>query len=155
MRQVLRIWAVIVLAWSFSARAQIRGQGWSVLTGKTVGMNENAIHLQAGWPGISATLLHGSTSKLDFGGIFSFNYGYEGDVQWTWPGIKLQGLIRATLADSGSYNLGVHFAPGLFFYFHDNYTTVGVPLPVGLAIGFPATSAVNIALNIDVPMFVA
>jgi hypothetical protein len=154
MRQVVRLCAVVALGWSLSAGAQVYGQGWSVLTGKTVGTNENALHFQAGWPGISATLLHGASPTLDLGGIFSFNYGFEGDVRLVWPGFKFQGLVRATLAQSSTFNFGVNFAPGPFFYFHDATTTVGVAIPVEFVFGLPSTSAVNVAFAFDVPMFV-
>ena len=38
-----------------------RGQGWSVLSGQTVGQGNTAFVGQVGWPGLSASLLHGGT----------------------------------------------------------------------------------------------
>ncbi len=137
------------------AVAQGRGQDWSVLTGRTVGTNDNVLHMQAGWPGISATLLHGMTPKMDLGGIFTFNYGFEGDVSFdVRPGLKFQGLFRANLFDSNKFNVGINFAPGPLFYFFRSTTVVGLAIPFGLAFGIPATSALNIGLAFEMPMFV-
>ncbi|HYR56260.1 MAG TPA: hypothetical protein VEM39_09080 [Myxococcaceae bacterium] len=161
MRKVVQLFAVVgVLAW-VPLQAQARaGQGWSVLTGETVGHNATAVHVQAGWPGISATLLHGYTPNVDFGGIFTFNYGVEGDVNNVHPELKLQGLAKATLLDTPKYNLGVWFAPGplLAFYpstpFFGSTTTFGIAFASGLIFGLPVTNLVNVAFNFDLPMFV-
>jgi len=153
MRQIIRLCAAAALLWGGTATAQ--GQHWSVLTGKTVGSNDNVFHLQAGWPGISATLLHGVTPRVDLGGIFTFNYGFEGDVNLpTRPGLKLQGLIRVNLFDSRKLNLGINFAPGPFFYFRRSITEAGIAVPLGLVFGIPVTSAMNIGLAFELPMFV-
>jgi hypothetical protein len=138
-----------------SAAAQVRGQGWSVVTGRTVGMNDNILHVQAGWPGVSATLLHGMSPKVDLGGIVTFNYGFEGDVNvQTRPGLKFQGLIRANFADSHKFNVGINFAPGPLFYFFPSTTVAGIAIPVGLAFGIRATSDMNVGLALEMPMFV-
>ncbi len=134
------------------------GQGWTVLTGETVGTNVNAVHLQAGWPGISATLLHGYTSTVDLGGIFTFNYGAEGDTSsgFVNPGLKLQGLAKATLMSDPKYNLAVWFAPGPLIYFFGGRvgTVFGLSFATGLIFGLPVASNVNVAFNFDVPLFV-
>ncbi len=160
MRKAVQLCVVIaVLAFlpDRAAEAAARGgQGWTVLTGETVGTNVTAVHVQAGWPGISATLLHGYTPTVDLGGIFSFNYGYEGDVNVVHPGLKLQGYGKATLLDDPKYNLGVWFAPGFLTYFFGGFvgTLVGIAFPTGLVFGLPVASNVNVAFNFDLPMFV-
>lgn len=158
MKRVASLCALIasLLFGTSEAVAQARGQGWSVLTGRTIGLNDTALHFQAGWPGISATLLHGMTPKLDLGGIFNFNYGFEGDVNCcVRPGIKFQGLLRANLFDSNKFNVGINFAPGPLFYFFPRRTTVaGIAIPFGLEFGIPATPALNIGLAFEMPMFV-
>ncbi len=137
------------------AGAQARGHSWSVLTGRTVGMNDTVLHVQAGWPGISATLLHGMTPKVDLGGVFNFNYGFEGDVNFpVRPGLKFQGLLRANLLDSNKFNVGISFAPGPLFYFFRSTTVAGIAIPFGLEFGIPATPAMNIGLAFEMPMFV-
>lgn len=129
------------------------GQGWSVLTGQTIGMNDTAAHIQAGWPGISATLLHGQTPKLDLGGIFTFNYGLEGDVSNVEPGLKLQGLARLLISDNGKINIGVNVAPGPLFYFGHSRTLVGFTIPVALVFGVPISPAANISFGVDLPFW--
>jgi hypothetical protein len=157
MRKVVQLFAVVgVLAW-MPLHAQARGaQGWSVLTGQTVGDNATAVHVQAGWPGISATLLHGYTPTVDFGGIFTFNYGVEGDVNSVYPGLKAQGLAKATLLDNSKYNLGVWFAPGPLIYFFPSPVSAvfGITFASGLIFGLPISNVVNVAFNFDLPMYV-
>jgi hypothetical protein len=139
---------------SSDAAAQVRGsQGWSVNTGRTVGINENFLHVQGGWPGISATLLHGNSPTLDLGGIFTFNYGLEGDVNDVNPGLKLQALARLLLNDSGRYNIGLTFAPGPLLYFGHSTTLFGITVPVGLVVGIPVSSAANVNLGLDIPFW--
>lgn len=139
---------------SSAAGSQARsGQGWSVLTARTQGKNENSLHVQAGWPGVSATLIHGMSPRLDVGGIFSFNYGLEGDINDVEPGIKLQGLTRIKLSDTGRFNLGLTFAPGPLLYFGHSRTLLGIILPAGLVLGIPVNPSVNISLGADIPFW--
>src|SRR5688500_14375161 len=66
------------------------GQGWSVLSGKSLGAGHKAIHGQVGWPGLVGTFLYGATPSLDLGARLSLLYGFEGWVTGpTVPGLKL------------------------------------------------------------------
>jgi hypothetical protein len=130
-----------------------RGQGWSVLSGQTVG-NGTALVGQVGWPGLSLGLLHGATNKFDIGGKLSFNYGREGIVTSVVPGLKLQAWLRLMLLESSRVNLGLSFAPGPFFYFYENYTDVGLSLPIALTVGIPVGSALMLNVGLDVPFYV-
>jgi len=132
-----------------------RGQGWSVLSGKTVGNGNTVLHAQLGWPGISVGLLHGLRSNLDLGGRFSFNYGYEGVTFGVIPGLKLQGLLRVNFVERGRFNFGLEVAPGPMFYFQNNgYTRVGLAIPAALQFGVAVSSAVMINFGFELPMFV-
>jgi len=132
-----------------------RGQGWSVLSGQTVGQGATVLDGQLGWPGISLGLLHGATSRFDIGGKFSFNYGREGIVTSVVPGIKLQAWMRLMLLQSSQVNVGLSFAPGPLFYFYDdNYTDVGLSLPLSLTLGMPVGSALMLNIGVDVPFYV-
>jgi len=143
------------LAPSGAQAAAAGAHNWSAITGRTAGTNVDVLHVQAGWPGISATWYHGMSPKLDLGGIFTFNYGFEGDVNFpTRPGLKLQGLIRGNLVDTGKFNLGIQFAPGPLVYFFRSDTVGGVAIPIGLAFGIRATPELNVALAFELPMFV-
>jgi hypothetical protein len=130
-----------------------RGQGWSVLSGQTVG-NGTALVGQVGWPGLSLGLLHGATNKFDIGGKLSFNYGREGIVTSVVPGLKLQAWMRLMLLESSRVNLGLSFAPGPFFYFYNNYTDVGLSLPIALTVGIPVGSALMLNVGMDLPFYV-
>jgi len=155
-RRLLALCALaFALAPSGSEAATAGGHDWSVITGRTVGTHVDVLQVQAGWPGISATWFHGMTPKLDLGGIFTFNYGFEGDVNApVRPGLKLQGLLRANLVDSGKFNLGINFAPGPLVYFFRNTTLGGMAIPIGLAFGIRATNELNVGLAFELPMFV-
>lgn len=130
-----------------------RGQGWSVLSGQTVG-NGTALVGQVGWPGLSLGLLHGATNKFDIGGKLSFNYGREGIVTSVVPGLKLQAWLRLMLLESSRVNLGLSFAPGPFFYFYNSYTDVGLSLPIALTVGIPVGSALMLNVGMDIPFYV-
>jgi hypothetical protein len=123
----------------------------SVLSGRTVGAGADVIHAQFGWPGISIGYLHGAQSKLDFGGTFSFVYGFEGDPNLIDPGIKLQGAIRLNLVDNGKINLGLRFDPGIVTYFRFN-ADFGFTTPIALMLGVSAGDAIMINFGISLPM---
>ncbi|MFL5351193.1 hypothetical protein [Archangium sp.] len=158
-RSVLSGLLVGVLLVSGAAMAQEeggyggRGQGWSVLSGQTVGQG-NVLTGQVGWPGISLGLLHGATNRFDIGGKLSFNYGREGIVTEVVPGLKLQAWMRLMLLQSSGVNVGLSFAPGPFFYFYDNGTDVGLSLPIALTVGIPVGSALMLNVGMDIPFYV-
>jgi len=181
MRKVIPLSAalgVLVLA-PYRAVAD-SGPGWSAITGETLSEGATAVHLQGAWPGLSVTVLHGYAPSLDFGGIFSFNYRYEGDLRAAYPGLKLQGYMKARLVEDSRYNIGLSFAPGMLAYFFGQSfctplalgtqtefgyywvggnvctgggTQYGIALPVGLTLGIPARDNLNIALTFDLPLF--
>jgi hypothetical protein len=131
-----------------------RGQGWSVLSGQTMGQGGTALVGQIGWPGVSLGLLHGASSRFDIGGKFSFNYGREGIVTSVVPGLKLQAWVRLMLLESSRVNVGLSFAPGPFFYFYETRTDVGLALPVSLTVGIPVGSAIMLNGGMDIPFYV-
>lgn len=126
--------------------------------GKTMGSGKTAASVQAGWPGLQVGVLHGIAPRIDLGGRFSFNYGFEGLVNFVVPGFKLQGVMRGALLERGKLNLGVEFAPGPLFYFGQTAshfgTTVGLTLPVSLVAGIQVGSAIMLNFPLEMPMFV-
>ena len=183
MRNILWRCALLgVLAFAPCQALAAGGQDWSVVTGQTLGSGATSIHVQAAWPGISFSILHGASPGFDLGGIVTYNYNYEGDVRASFPGIKVQGYFKGTLAKSSKYSLGLWFAPGMLAYFlGQNFCTpivvqtftpdvtvggvvnactgvggtqYGVTLPTGLVFGVTVSDKVKIALNLDVPFFV-
>lgn len=130
------------------------GQGWTLLGAQTVGDGANVLAASAGFPGLSATFLHGVTSIEDVGFRLAFNYGYEGLVTAIFPGLRGEAVARLRLLDTGRVSLGVRGGVGVFAYFTSSYTLPGITLPLGLAVGIPVGSAFSIAAGVDVPLFV-
>ena len=183
MRTILQRCAIVGVLAVAPLQARAAGaQEWSVTTGQTIGGGATSIHVQAAWPGLSIGVLHGGTPGFDFGGVFSFNYNYEGDVRASFPGIKVQGYFKGTLVKSRRYSLGLWFAPGMLAYFlGQNWcnpiilgthtvdgsfyslanvctgvggTQYGAAFPAGLIFGVSASEKVNLALTLDVPFFI-
>ncbi len=133
------------------------GQGWSTLTGRTVGLGSTVLDAGVGWPGIHARLLHGINEKVDVGGRLTFNYAFEGLVNSPIvPGLKLEGELRVGLVDTERINMALNAGLGPFFYFSPGIvgTVVGLTIPIGLQLGIPVSSALNVAFGLDFPMFV-
>ncbi|MFL5322153.1 MAG: hypothetical protein ACJ790_21025, partial [Myxococcaceae bacterium] len=145
MKTIALIAAVLLPVSAFAAditssEPTVRGQGWSMQAGRTVGSGTTAVSVVAGWPGLSAGVLYGATDRVDIGVRLSFNYGFEGMVNFVEPGMKMQGVVRVALLDKQKFNLGLEFAPGPLFYFNNpNYfgpsTIVGLALPFSLTVG--------------------
>lgn len=150
---------LLVLGSALAAQAQgrtelVRGQGWSVLGAQTQGKGHTALVGQLGWPGASLGVLHGVDERADLGGLFTFNYGEEGIVTRVRSGLKLQAWARLMLLQSPRVHLGLSFAPGPFIYFDPTYgDTVGLTLPLKLAVGLPVSSAVMLNLGLDMPFY--
>ncbi len=123
--------------------------------GRMVGDDDTVLHLQVGWPGISATVLHGMSPTLDLGAIFTFNYAVEGLLSNPLPGIKLQGRVGKILC--------VSLAPGGLVYFGSgncpgrlgcDSNLVGLTVPLALALGMPLNVATNIHFGLEIPFWV-
>lgn len=125
------------------------GGAGALLGGKVLGSGD-AILAQFGWPGLSVTYLHGLGNRLDMGGRFTFNYGFEGVPQID-PGIKLAGVLRLELLDNGKVSFALQVDPGLAFYFRDQFH-MGINMPVAALVGIAVGDAINVHLGMDVPM---
>jgi len=130
------------------------GQSWSVITARTLGKGGNALEGSVGYPGLTASLMHGMSADLDLGGRIGMNYGWEGMVSTVYPGIKLQGVARYKFLDNGRINLGASFAPGLMFYFPPRVTYVGFAVPFALTLGIIASSALHVGVGFELPMWI-
>lgn len=140
-----------------STEPVIRGRGgsWSVLDGRTVGTGQDALHLEAGWPGLTVSYLHGMADRVDLGLRLSLNYGYEGYPRLSGiPGLKLQGALKLGLFDSGKLGLALSFSPGLLYYASRGSTTVGFTLPVALGLNVAVADALNVGAGLDVPLWI-
>jgi hypothetical protein len=120
--------------------------------GRTVGIDQNVIHGQVGWPGVSATLLHGMTPKVDIGGSFAFNYGVEGTTTLIYPELAFRGVGRLNLVDTPKYNIGVSTQPGLLMWFPGSGVSAqfGIGIPVSFAAGFPVSRELMVIAGADI-----
>lgn len=153
MTRSIRLGTAVLTLLLWTSRAGAATEHYSVLSGRTVGNDNTVLHGQVGWPGISATILHGVSPVLDLGGLFAFNYGIEGTTTVA-PGIKLAGLARFNLADTPKYNLGIGGGLGFIFYFPSGGTLVGLTIPIFFAAGFPITPQVMVTAGFDIPFAV-
>ncbi len=158
----IRILATVVVALgAASSQARPARADWSVMSGETTGYNNTVFWGQGGFPGFSATLLHGITDKVDLGGRLSFTYGYGETPSSIQPGLKAQGVARFQLADTGKVRFALHFEPGMVMYFISRpaffggtYTQVGIALPGGVEIGIPINREVVFNVGMDIPLFI-
>ena len=131
------------------------GQAWSVIGPKTLAPGENALEAYAGYPSISGSYLRGVASGINVGAKLGFVYGIEGMFREAGPGFKVQGLLKLRLLDSGRVSMGLTFEPGVLY--HGTYlqgARVGLTFPIGFRLGIVASSAIAIAVLIDLPMWV-
>jgi hypothetical protein len=139
----------------FSVQAMAEGQRWSSVGPKTIEPEASTIEMGVGWPGISVSYLHGVVPGLNLGLKVGFNYGVEGLFSVVQAGAKAQVQLKWRVVDAERFSLGLTFEPGAFFHSSSTAETlVAVALPLGLRVGFAATSALQIAALIDVPLWI-
>jgi hypothetical protein len=131
------------------------GQPWSLIGARTLAPGANALEAFAGYPSVAAGYLRGVAPGINAGARVGFVYGVEGMFREAAPGFKVQGLLRLRLLDSGLVSLGVVFEPGFLYYASFlQGPRAGITLPVGLRLGLAASSALAVAVTVDVPMWV-
>lgn len=154
MRSTMMAAALMAGLLALPANAQ-RGQGWSAIGAQPVGDGNLALHVEGGFPGIQLGFLAGM-GQLDLGARVGYNYFLEGFTHRDYrvSGLRAQGLLRVNLLKARALNLTLRFEPGFFTYFTRFTTDAGLLLPVGVTLGLPVSSALNIALTADIPFFV-
>jgi hypothetical protein len=127
---------------------------WSTVGGKTVGQRETAVDSGVGWPGLHVGVAHGFLSFLDVGARFSFNWGFEGVFRTGSyaPGIKIQGLLKANVLDTGFLSLALKFEPGFLAYFYTGTSPLGVAIPIGAQLGIAVMKRLVVGAHLDLPM---
>jgi hypothetical protein len=126
-------------------------KGW-LLNGSTLGEGRTAIHGELGWPGLHLGLLRGLSDQLDVGGLFDFNFGFEGVTSFpVTPGLRFGGILRLTLMDTPKLNLGLRVSPALALYFYSN-VFFGLVFPVEVVAGLPITHQLSLHFGMGLPM---
>lgn len=137
------------------ARAQEAGQHWSIVGPKTLEPSANALEIAAGWPGLSVGYLRGVAPALNLGARVGFVYGIEGEIRSVVPGVKLQVLLKWRILEKDRLSFGLTFEPGPFFHaLSGGSTLAGFSIPLGVRLGIAASSALTVAVLVDVPMWV-
>ncbi|HYV44992.1 MAG TPA: hypothetical protein VFA20_09030 [Myxococcaceae bacterium] len=145
---------VSITSWAAEEPAPRAGQGWTLLGAQTVGDGANVVAVEAGFPALAVTFFHGVTSIEDVGVRLAFNYGFEGLVSAIVPGMRVEGLARLRLLDTGHVNIGLRGGVGVFAYFTGAFTVPGVTIPLGLDVGIPVGSAFAISTGVGLPLFI-
>ena len=131
------------------------GQTSSVLGGLTVGEGKSLVEGAVGWPGLHGSYLRGVAPYLDVGVRVSLDYGVQGLLSQVSPGLGVSGLVRFRLVRSGIVSLAVVFEPGPFFWVDRfGFAYAGFAVPLGVRLGIAASSALNVGLSFDVPLWV-
>jgi len=126
---------------------------WSVVTGETVSPDHDAIGLQAGWPGISFSYLHGTSDRTDLGIQLDLLYGREQTTDWVF-GAGVQVPLRLVVNRSDRVSILVHVDPGIRIYTQNSQTDFMTRFPVGGTLGFQATPLVRVGVSADLTMAV-
>lgn len=150
----------------------VAGGTWSVIGALTAPQGVNVVEAGIGWPGLHVGYLRGISPQLELGVRFSFNYGVEGLVGPLVPGVKLQFMVRFKFFDNGKISFAAHVDPGPLAYFYPSNgfitcttdpfgnivcgrgnTAAGFTMPFGVRLGIAASSAVNVAVSFDMPLW--
>jgi hypothetical protein len=130
------------------------GLNWSTTAGRTVGMGNTALQLEAGWPGVSFTYLHGVDERTDWGFRASFNYGLEGTNQ-AENGVNLALAFRRTLGWISDTAVAVEAAPGFSIYSNNGSKMVGIGGPIGLVCGFKLDPQLTFDVGATLPILIS
>ncbi len=122
---------------------------WSVNTGRTVGDGATVIYGQLGWPGVSATLLHGLGDSTDMGARFTFNYGWPVSTAII-PALGLQGVVRVNLLQQEKLDLGLEFSPGVLLSFA-GWVMFGFTVPISAVLGIHVSEQFSLHAAVDLP----
>jgi hypothetical protein len=111
--------------------------------------------------GIEGFFLRGLGDGFDLGAKLGFQlYPFEGALpvsfgQGVNAGFRIQAVLRVKFVESGRISFGMNFEPGFFVYFPSlYYTAFGILLGVEAQFGIAVSSALNIAIGLQMPVFI-
>jgi hypothetical protein len=116
---------------------------WSVTTGETVSPDRDAIALEAGWPGISFSYLHGLSDRTDVGVKFDLLYAFENTTDTAF-GAGFDVPLRLVVNRANRVSIGLQAEPGLRIYSQNSQTDFMTRFPVGGVLGVQATPEIRI-----------
>jgi hypothetical protein len=127
---------------------------WSTTAGRTVGSGNSAFQIEAGWPGIDFTWLHGVDERTDWGFRASFNYGLEG-TSTSVTGVNVAVPYRHTFGIIGDTSVAFQAAPGVSIYGHDGGAMAGIGGPIGIVCGFKLDPHFTFDIGADLPILIS
>jgi hypothetical protein len=155
-----KLWVALALLCAGGARAQIEtsfetgtGSDWSATAGRTVGSGNSVLQVEAGWPGIGFTYLHGANETTDLGFHVGLNYGFEGTTN-TLAGVNFAVPYRHMLGQTGDTTFTFRADPGISIY-GNHGALVGVGGPIGVVVGFHVDPRLTLSAGADVPVLVS
>src|SRR5262249_31613911 len=126
-----------------SSPAQSSPGHWSVTTGETVSPDRDAVALEAGFPGVSFSYLHGLSDRNDIGGKLDLLYAFENTTDTAF-GAGLDVPLRLVVNRANRVTIGLQIEPGLRIYTQNSQTNFMTRFPVGGVLGVQATPDVRI-----------
>jgi hypothetical protein len=121
---------------------------WSTETGETVSPDHDALKFDLGWPGVSATYLHGISDRADFGVHFELLYGLE-QTSFSKFGLGFGVPFRLVVNRHERVTVEVHVEPGMRVYPGGNETDFFIRAPFGGTLGLQVTPELRIAAKAD------
>lgn len=159
------------LALSLSANAAPRrtssdvgSDHFSVTTGETVATNHDMVSAEAGFPGFTFGYTHGMNDHFDAGLKLDLLYGHRFTTLQSQFGMGLRAPLRYIASRQGRASVMLHADPGFDFYTAPSCPTLpfgftcntsssfGIGIPVGITVGYQATSEVRVAAGADLPL---
>lgn len=152
------IGGIVALVVALPARAQVQtsvpfggDSSWTATAGRTVGNGNGVVHLEAGWPGLGVTYLHGLDERTDAGFHVGYNYGFEGTANRVM-GLNVAVPLRRVLGKSGTTTFSFRADPGLSVYGNNGAALVGVGGPIGVVAGFRVDPRLTLDAGADLPV---
>ena len=147
-RSCALIFAVLLPALPAAAQsASTEPQGapgpWSIATGETVSPDRDAIALEAGWPGISFSYLHGLSDRNDVGIKLDLLYAFENTTDSAF-GAGVDVPLRLVVNRAGRVSIALQIEPGLRLYTQNSQTDFMTRFPVGGVLGVQATPVLRL-----------
>lgn len=129
--------------------ARANGLGDYSVVGSVVNTGKPFQDVRAGWPSVDFGYTLNLSQSIDIGPRFGFLYGLEGMTSNSEFGIGIWAPIRFQLSKSSQFNLLFHVDPGLKLFFPTNNTMFGLTFPVGVVMGFPVASGLEVGGGVD------
>lgn len=148
---VLLVGACVCSSWAFAEEFvnYRRGQGWSLLSGQTVGSKRRVAFGEFGFPGVSVRGYYGVTDRLDLGGQWAWTYAGSLHSDGLDRGWSAHVVAKWRLWEKDQMNFGLRAALGLM----SAPNAWGLSNPLEFTLGFLVSSSLVAHACLEVPWF--